>query len=107
MGARRCVCARALVVLLVLVVGAASPIGGEEDVWAPTCERNGRGCSERERAFLYHWLAKPPTVARAELDRLVQARAGGGDVADSAQRWTDQRLHILDQLARSPSSDEL
>lgn len=90
--------------------GGASPIGEEAEAWAgPTCERSGRGCSERERSFLYHWMNKQQAAIRAEVDRLVAARGAEGEseTTELAKRWADQRLHILDQLVQTPLRQEL
>jgi mannitol-1-phosphate/altronate dehydrogenase len=81
----------------------------EKERWAgPTCQQSGLGCSERERAYLYHWMAKQVPFVQAEIDRLVSSRGASEevDMPSPPEQWIDQRLHILDQLA-SPIKDEL
>jgi hypothetical protein len=91
----------AALVASLATASSSSPITGGEATsgWAgPTCERSGRGCSERERAFLYHWMAKQRSEVRAEAERLVQLRSLGEALEPARQEWADQRLHILNQL---------
>mmetsp|Transcript_25871 Transcript_25871/g.63920 ORF Transcript_25871/g.63920 Transcript_25871/m.63920 type:complete len:147 (-) Transcript_25871:218-658(-) len=81
-----------------LATASASTLGEASGERArPTCERSGRGCSERERAFLYHFLAADAPKVRAERERLVRSLAGGLQ-EPARHQWIDQRLHILDQL---------